>query len=70
MLYAMQYHGNLFVVRHQEAESKDREHIYYHFRDKAKATPDRVFLVFEGRKYTYRQLEIGKSKKCSLFTHH
>ncbi|CDS11756.1 hypothetical protein LRAMOSA04019 [Lichtheimia ramosa] len=50
------------LKKHQEAESKDREHIYYHFRDKAKATPDRVFLVFEGRKYTYRQLEIASNR--------
>ena len=54
-----------YACSHQQAESKDREHIYYHFRDKAKATPDRVFLVFEGRKYTYRQLEVGNVNFCT-----
>ncbi|KAI7886071.1 acetyl-CoA synthetase-like protein [Lichtheimia hyalospora FSU 10163] len=33
-----------------------------HSAHKAKATPDRVFLVFEERKYTYRQLEVASNR--------
>ncbi|KAI9311163.1 hypothetical protein BX666DRAFT_1067716 [Dichotomocladium elegans] len=47
---------------HTQAEASDTEHIYYRFRKNAKAQPDRVFLVFEGRKYTYRQLEATSNR--------
>ncbi|KAI9260766.1 hypothetical protein BDA99DRAFT_560827 [Phascolomyces articulosus] len=31
-------------------------------KDKAKATPDRVFLIFEGRSYTFRQIELASNR--------
>ncbi|KAI8328442.1 hypothetical protein BC941DRAFT_444963 [Chlamydoabsidia padenii] len=36
--------------------------IYYLFKEKAKATPDRVFLVFEDKEYTFRELEKASNK--------
>ena len=35
-------------------------HIYYRFKERAKEEPDRVFLIFEDKKFTFRQLEQGK----------
>ncbi|KAI8059172.1 hypothetical protein BC940DRAFT_314197 [Gongronella butleri] len=32
-------------------------HTYYRFKEKAKATPKRVFLEFEGQKFTFEQVE-------------
>ncbi|KAG2224636.1 hypothetical protein INT45_007881, partial [Circinella minor] len=42
----------------QKAVREDKLNMYYRFRDHAKTTPDRVFLIFEGRSYTYKELEI------------
>jgi hypothetical protein len=39
---------------------QDRAHYYFRFKEKAKANPNRVFVVFEGKEYTFRQLEKGK----------
>ncbi|KAI8147282.1 hypothetical protein BJV82DRAFT_664529 [Fennellomyces sp. T-0311] len=50
------------LAKHQQAERDDTIHLYYRFREKAKATPDRVFLIFEGHKYTYRQLETASNR--------
>ncbi|KAI8147283.1 hypothetical protein BJV82DRAFT_648107 [Fennellomyces sp. T-0311] len=50
------------LINHLRVERQDKMHLYYHFRDKAKATPDRVFLIFEGRTYTYRQLELASNR--------
>lgn len=38
---------------------QDKLHLYYRFQAKAKAHPNRVFVVFEGKPYTYKQLEKG-----------
>lgn len=38
---------------------QQREHLYYRFEEKAKATPDRIFLYFEDKTYTFRQVEQG-----------
>ncbi|KAF7723015.1 hypothetical protein EC973_002431 [Apophysomyces ossiformis] len=40
----------------------DRLHLYYRFKDKAKATPDRVFVYFENKQYTFRQLEKASNR--------
>lgn len=37
-----------------------RLNVYYRFQEKAKANPDRVFLVFENKEYTFRDIEKGK----------
>jgi hypothetical protein len=36
--------------------------VYYRFQEKAKATPNRVFLVFEDKEYTFQALEKGKPR--------
>ncbi|KAI9260743.1 hypothetical protein BDA99DRAFT_513101 [Phascolomyces articulosus] len=46
----------------QKAVQEDKVNMYYRFRDHAKATPDRVFLIFEGRSYTFRQLELASNR--------
>lgn len=46
---------------------QDKLHLYYRFQAKAKAHPNRVFVVFEGKPYTYKQLEKGKTT-TTLFT--
>lgn len=40
---------------------QDKLHLYYRFQAKAKAHPNRAFVVFEGKPYTYKQLEKGKT---------
>jgi hypothetical protein len=37
--------------------------IYYQFRDRAKTTPERIYIMFEGEEYTYRDIEKGSGKK-------
>ncbi|KAI7853485.1 hypothetical protein BDC45DRAFT_536190, partial [Circinella umbellata] len=50
------------LINHRRVEKQDKIHLYYHFRNKAKAYPDRIFLIFEGRTYTYRQLELASNR--------
>ncbi|KAI9482512.1 hypothetical protein BDB00DRAFT_933901 [Zychaea mexicana] len=50
------------IINHLRVERQDKIHLYYHFRDKAKSMPNRVFLIFEGRAYTYRQLELSSNR--------
>lgn len=42
-------------------------YLYYRLKEKAKSTPDRVFLVYEERNYTFRQLETGSGRQKSSF---
>ncbi|KAI8976924.1 hypothetical protein BDB01DRAFT_801906 [Pilobolus umbonatus] len=49
--------GGLSFLYHYIWEYQDRLHFYYRFKDRAKATPDKTFVIFEGRSYTYRKLE-------------
>jgi hypothetical protein len=37
--------------------------MYYQFRDRAKATPERLYIMFEGAEYTYRDIEKGSEEK-------
>ncbi|KAG2217038.1 hypothetical protein INT45_002375 [Circinella minor] len=41
----------------KKAQREDKMHIYYRFKERAKEEPDRVFLIFEDKKFTFRQLE-------------
>ncbi|KAI9260744.1 hypothetical protein BDA99DRAFT_560803 [Phascolomyces articulosus] len=50
------------LKNHGSVEREDKIHLYYRFRDRAKATPHNVFLVFEGRSYTYRELELASNR--------
>jgi hypothetical protein len=34
--------------------------MYYRFKDLAKESPEKAFVVFEGKEYTFRQMERGK----------
>ncbi|CAO3598286.1 unnamed protein product [Absidia cylindrospora] len=36
---------------------QDKLHYYYRFKERAKANPDQVFVLFEGKPYTFRHLE-------------
>ncbi|KAG0185460.1 hypothetical protein DFQ28_009287 [Apophysomyces sp. BC1034] len=40
----------------------DQVHLYYRFKEKAKSTPDRVFVYFENKQYTFRQLEKASNR--------
>ncbi|KAI8147280.1 hypothetical protein BJV82DRAFT_700807 [Fennellomyces sp. T-0311] len=46
----------------RRGEREDRMHIYYRFKERAKEDPDRVFLIFEGETYTFRQLEEASNR--------
>ncbi|KAI9269276.1 hypothetical protein BDA99DRAFT_504049 [Phascolomyces articulosus] len=41
---------------------QDKLHLYYRFKAKAKAYPNRVFVIFEGKEYTFRQLEVASNR--------
>ncbi|KAI8975640.1 hypothetical protein BDF20DRAFT_914530 [Mycotypha africana] len=41
---------------------QDKLHFYYRFKEKAKAHPDKIFVMFEGRKYTFREVEKASNK--------
>jgi hypothetical protein len=46
----------------------DRSHLYYRFKDLAKQNPEKSFLVFEGKEYSFRSIEKGNyfsGKICS-----
>ncbi|ORX45313.1 acetyl-CoA synthetase-like protein [Hesseltinella vesiculosa] len=45
-----------------EKQRKGEMHAYYLFKDKAKANPHRVFLVFEDRSYTFLQIEQASNR--------
>ncbi|KAJ8657286.1 hypothetical protein O0I10_007102 [Lichtheimia ornata] len=52
--------GSALKVR--AAIRQQREHLYYRFEEKAKATPDRIFLYFEDKTYTFRQVEQASNR--------
>ncbi|KAI8883376.1 acetyl-CoA synthetase-like protein [Backusella circina FSU 941] len=45
------------LIRVRLWQRKDRAHMYYRFKDIAKETPDKIFIVFEGKDYSFRQME-------------
>lgn len=42
-------------------EARDERHLYYRFKNQARAMPDRVYLLYDDRSYTFRKLEQGTS---------
>ncbi|KAL1935617.1 hypothetical protein VTP01DRAFT_4757 [Rhizomucor pusillus] len=50
------------VLTFKSKERQNQLHFYYRFQEKFKATPDRVFIVFEDKKYTYRQIEEASNR--------
>ncbi|KAL0082542.1 hypothetical protein J3Q64DRAFT_1751979 [Phycomyces blakesleeanus] len=54
--------GGLSNIHHALWTYRDRLHYYYRFKDQAKAHPNRVFLYFEGKEYTLRQLEKASNR--------
>ena len=66
-VYLINYSYILLLNSLQKAVREDKLNMYYRFRDHAKATPNRVFLIFEGRSYTFRELELGKLGITFLF---
>ncbi|KAI9320856.1 hypothetical protein BX666DRAFT_1245258 [Dichotomocladium elegans] len=41
---------------------QDKLHLYYRFKARAKATPHRVFVIFEDQEYTFSQLEKASNR--------
>ncbi|ORX59536.1 acetyl-CoA synthetase-like protein [Hesseltinella vesiculosa] len=54
--------GVLAKIYHRIWEYKDKLHYYYRFKDRAATTPEGVFLVFEGKEYTYRHIEQASNR--------
>ncbi|KAI8143898.1 hypothetical protein BJV82DRAFT_609800 [Fennellomyces sp. T-0311] len=54
--------GAASQIYHRLWTWQDRLHLYYRFKDKAKAYPNRVFVIFEGKSYTFRQLEKASNR--------
>ncbi|KAI8093581.1 uncharacterized protein BX664DRAFT_330018 [Halteromyces radiatus] len=42
--------------------AEGRTNVYYYFKEKAKATPDDIFLVFEDKNYTFRDIEKASNR--------
>ncbi|KAG1454227.1 hypothetical protein G6F46_005321 [Rhizopus delemar] len=49
--------GLIAQTRSRIWEFQDRLHYYFRFKEKAKANPQQVFVLFEGKEYTFRQIE-------------
>ncbi|KAI9260767.1 hypothetical protein BDA99DRAFT_513160 [Phascolomyces articulosus] len=49
-------------LRAKKIQREDKMHVYYRFKERAKEEPDRVFLIFEEQKYTFRQLEQASNR--------
>ncbi|CDH52748.1 probable fat1-long-chain fatty acid transporter [Lichtheimia corymbifera JMRC:FSU:9682] len=60
--------GAAAQIYHRLWTWQDKLHLYYRFQAKAKAHPNRVFVVFEGKPYTYKQLE--KDIVCMMHQNH
>lgn len=58
-VYKSRIMTRVYEYRLKLAIRRQRAHLYYRFQEKANATPDRVFLIFEDKTYTFRQLEQG-----------
>ncbi|RCH79094.1 hypothetical protein CU098_000328, partial [Rhizopus stolonifer] len=52
--------STLFNLRSQESQGK--AHWYNIFKDRAKKEPNGLFLMFEGKEYTFRQVEKASNK--------
>ncbi|KAI9493492.1 hypothetical protein BDB00DRAFT_373773 [Zychaea mexicana] len=54
--------GAASQIYHRLWTWQDKMHLYYRFKAKAKEHPQRVFVIFEGKAYTFRQLEIASNR--------
>lgn len=54
--------GGAAMLYHRLWEFQDRLHYYFRFKERAKANPNNVFVVFEGREFTFRQIEKASNK--------
>ncbi|KAI9247630.1 hypothetical protein BY458DRAFT_560336 [Sporodiniella umbellata] len=43
-------------------EKQDKLHYYFRFKEQAKANPNGLFVIFEGREYTYSQIEKASNR--------
>ncbi|CAO3696170.1 hypothetical protein G6F70_006909 [Rhizopus microsporus] len=43
-------------------ELQDKTHYYFRFKEKAKANPDKLFVMFEGKGYTFRHIEKASNR--------
>ncbi|CAO3610190.1 unnamed protein product [Cunninghamella blakesleeana] len=53
--------GAAAQIYHKLWTYQDRLHFYYRFKERAKANPNHVYLLFEGKPYTLKHLEKGKA---------
>ncbi|CEP13847.1 hypothetical protein [Parasitella parasitica] len=54
--------GAAATIAHRIWAFQDKLHFYYRFKEKAKANPHKIFLLFEGREYTFRQIEKASNR--------
>ncbi|GAN03847.1 acyl-CoA synthetase [Mucor ambiguus] len=54
--------GAAATIAHKIWAFQDKLHFYYRFREKAKANPNKIFVLFEGREYTFRQIEKASNR--------
>ncbi|SAM08616.1 hypothetical protein [Absidia glauca] len=50
------------MKRFDQLAKAGRMNMYYQFRDRAKATPERLYIMFEGAEYTYRDIEKASNR--------
>ncbi|KAI8096747.1 uncharacterized protein BX664DRAFT_370392 [Halteromyces radiatus] len=65
-LLSRDYHqlksGAAAQIYHKLWSFQDKLHFYYRFKERAKANPDQVYLLFEGKPYTFRHIEKASNK--------
>ncbi|KAI7850793.1 hypothetical protein BDC45DRAFT_572481 [Circinella umbellata] len=62
--------GAISQLYHRLWTWQDKLHLYYRFKTKAKAFPNHVFVIFEGKSYTFRQLEIASNRLAHWLLEH
>ncbi|KAI7903994.1 uncharacterized protein BX663DRAFT_506016 [Cokeromyces recurvatus] len=54
--------GSIAILTLKLWTFQDKLHFYYRFKDKAKANPNNIFVSFEGKEHTFRQIEKASNK--------
>lgn len=53
-------HSQYQSHRLRKLESQGQVHSYYRFKEKAKQFSNDIFVIFEGKEYTFHHIEKGK----------
>ncbi|KAI7896403.1 uncharacterized protein EV154DRAFT_492130 [Mucor mucedo] len=59
--------GAVAIISHRIWEFQKKLHFYYRFKTKAKENPNAIYLSFEGREFTFREVELASNKLARWF---